>query len=157
MLYLSIMHCPFCGHDDTQVKDSRPCEEGATIRRRRVCAVCNARFTTFERVQFRELFVIKKNGERRPFDRDKLTRSISMATRKRSITPEQIELIVNNIVRELEGAEDAEIPTALIGEMVMEALSQLDQVAYVRFASVYRDFCETKDFEQFIRQLKAKR
>jgi transcriptional repressor NrdR len=150
------MHCPFCGHEDTQVKDSRPCEEGATIRRRRICTACNARFTTFERVQFRELSVIKKDGERRPFDRDKLARSIVMATRKRSITSEQIELIVNNIVRELEGADDTDIPTALIGEMVMEALSKLDQVAYVRFASVYRDFCETKDFEQFIRQLRKK-
>lgn len=151
------MHCPFCGHEDTQVKDSRPCEEGATIRRRRICTSCNARFTTFERIQFRELAVIKKNGERRPFDRDKLTRSITMATRKRSVLPEQIEQIVNNIVRELEGMEEGDISTQSIGEMVMNALAQLDQVAYVRFASVYRDFCEAKDFEQFIRQLKGKR
>ncbi len=150
------MHCPFCGYEDTQVKDSRPCEEGATIRRRRVCTACNARFTTFERVQFRELAVIKKNGERRPFDRDKLTRSIAMATRKRSITTEQVELIVNNIVRKLEASDEGDIPTALIGEMVMEALSNLDQVAYVRFASVYRDFCEANDFEQFIHQLRKK-
>lgn len=150
------MRCPFCGNEDTQVKDSRPCEEGGTIRRRRICAACNARFTTFERVQFRELIVAKKNGECRPFDRDKLTRSITMAVRKRSILPEQVELIVNNIVRELEGREEGEVSTALIGEMVMVALATLDQVAYVRFASVYHDFCEAKDFEQFIRQLRQK-
>lgn len=150
------MHCPFCGNEDTQVKDSRPSEDGMSIRRRRFCAACNARFTTFERIQFRELFVIKKGGERRPFDRDKLTRSISMATQKRPIAHEQVELIINNIVRELESSDESDIPTAYIGEMVMTALSKLDQVAYVRFASVYRDFCETKDFEQFIKKLRKK-
>lgn len=126
------------------------------IRRRRFCTACNARFTTFERIQIRELTVIKKDGERRPFDRDKLIRSITLATRKRSITPEQVDMLVNNLVRELEGAGESEVPSVQIGEMVMEALSKLDQVAYVRFASVYRDFCEAKDFEKFIGQLRKK-
>lgn len=147
------MRCPFCGHSDTQVKDSRPSEDGMAIRRRRHCSACDSRFTTFERVQLRELVVIKKSNERRPFNRDKLRSSIMMAVRKRSITSEQVDMVVNNIVRKLESMGENDVPTALIGEMVMEALSHLDQVAYVRFASVYRDFCEAKDFKQFVEQI----
>lgn len=147
------MHCPFCGYADTQVKDSRPCEEGAAIRRRRNCPSCSARFTTIERVQLRELMVIKKNGERRPFDRDKLARSLYVAVRKRPVTAEQVELIVNNIVRRLEGAGEQEIASERIGKEVMDELSKLDQVAYVRFASVYRDFREAKDFRDFVHLL----
>lgn len=147
------MKCPFCGDEDTQVKDSRPSEDGMSIRRRRFCVACNSRFTTFERVQLRELIVIKKNDDRRPFDRDKITRSIHTAVRKRSISAEQVELIVNNIVRNLEALGDNEIPTSLIGEMIMKELAALDPVAYVRFASVYKDFREAEDFGKFIKQL----
>jgi len=149
------MRCPFCGHDDTQVKDSRPTEDNSAIRRRRQCPNCGARFTTFERVQLRELTVLKSNGQREPFDRDKLVRSISIACRKRPVDPERIERIVNGIVRRLESMGESEIPSALIGEMVMDALSTLDKVAYVRFASVYKNFREAKDFEQFVGQMGA--
>ena len=149
------MRCPFCGHDDTQVKDSRPTEDNSAIRRRRFCPACGSRFTTFERVQLRELTVLKSSGQREPFDRDKLVRSISIAVRKRPIDPERIERIVNGIVRRLESMGESEIPSALIGEMVMDALSTLDKVAYVRFASVYKNFREAKDFEQFVGQMGA--
>ncbi len=149
------MRCPFCGHEDTQVKDSRPSEDNSAIRRRRFCTACGSRFTTFERVQLRELTVIKKDGGKMPFDRDKLQRSISIAVRKRPISAEQVELIVNSIQRQLETSGENEIPSKQIGEMVMEALSGLDPVAYVRFASVYRDFREAKDFKAFIGSLEA--
>ncbi|HEX7006850.1 MAG TPA: transcriptional regulator NrdR [Alphaproteobacteria bacterium] len=149
------MRCPFCGHDDTQVKDSRPTEDNSAIRRRRQCPNCGARFTTFERVQLRELTVLKSSGQREPFDRDKLMRSISIACRKRPVDPERIERIVNGIVRRLESMGESEIPSALIGEMVMDALSTLDKVAYVRFASVYKNFREARDFEQFVGQMGA--
>jgi transcriptional repressor NrdR len=149
------MRCPFCGHDDTQVKDSRPTEDNSAIRRRRQCPNCGARFTTFERVQLRELTVLKSGGQREPFDRDKLVRSISIACRKRPVDPDRIERIVNGIVRRLESMGESEIPSALIGEMVMDALSTLDKVAYVRFASVYKNFREAKDFEQFVGQMGA--
>jgi transcriptional repressor NrdR len=147
------MRCPFCNDEDTQVKDSRPSEDGMSIRRRRYCVACNSRFTTFERVQLRELTVIKKLGEAKPFDRDKILRSINMAVRKRSVKPEQVELIVNNIVRNLEALGESEIPTSQIGEMIMKELAGLDQVAYVRFASVYKEFREADDFGKFIKQL----
>lgn len=147
------MRCPFCGAEDTQVKDSRPSEDGNAIRRRRFCAECDSRFTTFERVQLRELTVVKKDGKRKPFDRDKLTRSLSLAVRKRPVTPDQVELAVNNIVRKLEGMGENDLQSALIGAAVMEALAALDPVAYVRFASVYKEFRETRDFEDFIEQL----
>ncbi len=147
------MRCPFCGHEDTQVKDSRPSEDGSAIRRRRLCPACDSRFTTFERVQLRELFVVKKNGERKPFDRDKLTRSLSLAVRKRPVTEDQLEMAINNIIRQLESTGDSDISSDLIGEKVMEALAKLDQVAYVRFASVYRDFREANDFRDFIKKL----
>lgn len=144
------MRCPFCGHEDTQVKDSRPTEDNSAIRRRRLCPACGSRFTTFERVQLRELTVLKSNKQRVPFDRDKLIRSIEIATRKRTIEPERIERMVNGIVRRLESSGESEIPTNAIGEMVMDALRGLDPVAYVRFASVYRNFREAKDFEEFV-------
>ncbi len=147
------MRCPFCGAEDTQVKDSRPSEDGNAIRRRRSCTECDARFTTFERVQLRELVVVKKDGKRKPFDRDKLTRSLTLAVRKRPVTQEQVELAVNNIVRKLEGIGENEVTSAVIGTAVMEALAGLDPVAYVRFASVYKEFRETSDFEEFIDQL----
>jgi transcriptional repressor NrdR len=147
------MRCPFCGHDDTQVKDSRPTEDNAAIRRRRYCPACGARWTTFERVHLRELTVVKKSGERMPFDRDKLLRSLKIALRKRPVDDERIERIVNSIQRRLETLGESEIPSKVIGEMAMEQLSQLDQVAYVRFASVYRNFREAKDFEQFVESL----
>ena len=150
------MRCPFCAHEDTQVKDSRPSEDGSAIRRRRFCTACNARFTTFERTQLRELTVVKKTGERRPFDRDKLTRSIDTAVRKRPVTPEQVDMLVNTIVRQLEGSGENEVTTSHIGQLIMDALAKLDQVAYVRFASVYRDFCEATDFEKFIGQIGKK-
>lgn len=149
------MRCPFCGHEETQVKDSRPTEDNTAIRRRRFCPGCGARFTTFERVQLRELTVIKKNGQRAPFDRDKLARSIMIATRKRPVEPERIERMINGIVRRLESMGEPEIKSDQIGEMVMEALATLDPVAYVRFASVYRNFREAKDFEDFIGRLGA--
>ena len=144
------MRCPFCGHNDTQVKDSRPAEDNSTIRRRRYCANCGARFTTFERVQLRELTVIKKNGQREQFDRDKLARSMHTALRKRPVDPDRVERVVNGIVRRLESSGESDIQGENIGELVMEALATLDQVAYVRFASVYRNFREARDFEEFI-------
>jgi len=147
------MRCPFCGHGDTQVKDSRPTEDNSAIRRRRYCPDCASRFTTFERVQLRELAVIKKNGEKSPFDRDKLMRSLSIALRKRPVEDDRIERIVNSIQRRLETLGESEIPTKVIGEMVMDHLANLDKVAYVRFASVYRNFREAKDFEEFVGQL----
>ena len=144
------MRCPFCGHDDTQVKDSRPTEDNSAIRRRRFCTGCGARFTTFERVQLRELTVLKKGGQREVFDRDKLARSISIALRKRPVDPDRVDRVINGIVRRLESVGESEIRGEMIGELVMEALAALDQVAYVRFASVYRNFREAKDFEAFI-------
>jgi transcriptional repressor NrdR len=147
------MRCPFCGHDDTQVKDSRPTEDNSAIRRRRFCPACGSRFTTFERVQLRELVVIKKNNQRAPFDRDKLLRSIMIAVRKRPIGEERVERIVNSITRRLESSGETEIPSSQIGQLVMEALASLDPVAYVRFASVYKNFRETRDFEQFLETL----
>mgnify|MGYP003622238294 FL=1 len=147
------MRCPFCGNEDTQVKDSRPTEDNSAIRRRRFCPACGSRFTTFERVQLRELTVVKKNNQRVPFDRDKLARSIITACRKRPVDPERIERIVNGIVRRLESSGESEIPSTHIGELVMDALSALDPVAYVRFASVYRNFREAKDFEDFLGKL----
>ena len=144
------MRCPFCGHNDTQVKDSRPTEENATIRRRRLCPECSSRFTTFERVQLRELSVVKSDGEKVLFDREKLLRSLQIALRKRPVEEDRMERIVNSIQRRLETLGESEIPTKVIGEMVMEHLAELDQVAFVRFASVYRNFREAKDFEAFI-------
>ena len=144
------MRCPFCHHGDTQVKDSRPTEENATIRRRRYCPECGSRFTTFERVQLRELTVRKNNGKKAPFDREKLTRSLQIALRKRPVEDDRIERIVNSIQRRLETLGETEIPTKAIGAMVMEHLADLDQVGYVRFASVYRNFREAKDFEEFV-------
>jgi len=148
-----MMRCPFCGSNDTQVKDSRPTEDNATIRRRRACPSCSSRFTTFERVQLRELSVIKSNGDKAPFDREKLIRSLGIALRKRPVDGEHIERIVNSIQRRLETLGEAEIPTKVIGEMVMENLADLDKVAYVRFASVYRNFREARDFEAFVENL----
>ena len=147
------MRCPFCGHNDTQVKDSRPTEENATIRRRRLCLECSSRFTTFERVQLRELSVVKSDGEKVLFERDKLLRSLQIALRKRPVEEDRMERIVNSIQRRLETLGESEIPTKVIGEMVMEHLAELDQVAFVRFASVYRNFREAKDFEAFIGNL----
>lgn len=147
------MRCPFCGFADTHVKDSRPTEDGSAIRRRRVCTECNGRFTTFERVQLRELTVVKRNNRRVPFDRDKLMRSIQIALRKRPVDPERVERLVSGIVRQLEASGESEIPAENIGRIVMEALKALDDVAYVRFASVYRNFREPKDFEQLIGEM----
>ena len=144
------MRCPFCGHNDTQVKDSRPTEDNSAIRRRRLCPNCGARFTTFERVQLRELTVLKRNDQKEPFEREKLLSSMRIALRKRPVEEERIERVVNSIVRRLESSGESEIRADTIGEMVMEALGQLDQVAYLRFASVYRNFREIKDFEDFI-------
>jgi transcriptional repressor NrdR len=144
------MRCPFCGNDDTQVKDSRPTEDNSAIRRRRLCPGCGSRFTTFERVQLRELTVVKKNGQRVAFDRDKLARSILISTRKRPVEPERVDRLINGIVRRLESLGESDIQSDIIGEIVMEALANLDQVAYVRFASVYRNFREAKDFEEFV-------
>lgn len=148
------MRCPSCSSLDTQVKDSRPTEDSAVIRRRRVCLACNFRFTTFERVQLRELTVIKRNGRRVPFDRDKLLRSVQIALRKRPVEPERVEQVVSKIVRELESLGEADISSETIGELVMENLRALDDVAYVRFASVYRNFREAKDFEAALAELK---
>jgi transcriptional repressor NrdR len=148
------MRCPFCGHDDTQVKDSRPTEDNSAIRRRRFCPGCGARFTTFERVQLRELTVIKSAGQREPFDRDKLLRSMRIALRKRPIDADRIDRLVNSLVRQLESSGESEIPSIQIGEMVMNALFNLDQVAYVRYASVYKDFREASDFNEFVGSLK---
>jgi len=148
------MRCPFCGSDDTQVKDSRPTEDGSAIRRRRYCPACGARFTTFERVQLRELTVVKSNGRREPFDRDKLVRSMQISLRKRDIDVERVERVVNSMVRQLESSGETEIPSKAIGEMAMNALAALDQVAYVRYASVYRDFREPSDFNEFVGKLR---
>ena len=147
------MRCPSCGSLDTQVKDSRPTEDSSVIRRRRVCLSCNFRFTTFERVQLRELIVIKRNGRRVPFDRDKLARSIAIAVRKRNVDPELVESTVSKIVRDLESLGENEVTTETIGETVMAHLRDLDDVAYVRFASVYRNFREAKDFETALAEL----
>src|SRR5512134_3615826 len=147
------MRCPSCGSLDTQVKDSRPTEDSAVIRRRRVCIACNFRFTTFERVQLRELTVIKRNGRRLPFDRDKLARSVEIALRKRNVEPERIEQTVSKIVQELESLGESEVTSETIGESVMTHLRELDDVAYVRFASVYRNFREPKDFEDALAEL----
>lgn len=144
------MRCPFCGHAESQVKDSRPSEDGAAIRRRRLCPECGGRFTTFERVQLRELIIVKRSGRRSPFDRDKLMRSISLAVRKRPVDAERVERMVNGIVRQLESQGETELQSSVVGEMVMKALKSLDDVAYVRYASVYRDFRETSDFAKFL-------
>lgn len=147
------MRCPFCGSDETQVKDSRPTEENAAIRRRRICPVCGGRFTTFERVQLREITVIKRSGRKVPFERDKLHRSVEIALRKRPVEPERIDRMVSGIVRQLESAGESEIPSSTIGEIVIEALRGLDPVAYVRFASVYRDFREAADFHEVLTEI----
>ena len=143
------MRCPFCAHEDSQVKDSRPAEDGSAIRRRRQCDGCGARFTTFERVQLREVAVIKSGDRREPFDRGKLEQSLALACRKRGIEQERIDQLVSGIQRQLETAGDSEVASARIGELVMEGLQRLDSVAYIRFASVYRDFSEARDFEEF--------
>jgi transcriptional repressor NrdR len=140
------MRCPYCGSLDTQVKDSRPTDDSASIRRRRVCPDCGGRFTTFERVQLRELTVVKKSGRRAPFDRDKLVRSVQIALRKRPVDPERVDRMLNGLVRQLENQGESEIPSETIGELVMQGLKTLDEVAYVRFASVYRNFREARDF-----------
>ncbi|HTV33995.1 MAG TPA: transcriptional regulator NrdR [Methylocella sp.] len=147
------MRCPFCGSLDSQVKDSRPAADGSAIRRRRVCPDCGGRFTTFERVQLRELTVVKKSGRRVPFDRDKLMRSLEIALRKRPVEAERLERLVNGIVRQLESQGESEIPSGRIGELVMEGLKGLDSVAYVRFASVYRNFREARDFNTLVDQM----
>ena len=144
------MRCPFCGHDDTQVKDSRPTEDNSAIRRRRSCLSCGARFTTFERIQLRELTVVKRDGEKEVFDREKIMRSLSVSLQKRPIEGDKIERIVNGIVRQLESAGESEITSDMIGKAVMDALANLDQIAYVRFASVYKNFREISDFGEFI-------
>jgi transcriptional repressor NrdR len=147
------MRCPFCGGEDTQVKDSRPAEDGAAIRRRRSCPACGNRFTTFERVQLRELTVVKTDGRRVPFDREKLARSIRVALRKRPVDEDRIERVVTGIQRRLEMEAESEVASSRVGEVVMETLKEVDQVAYVRFASVYRNFREAKDFQAFLGQL----
>ena len=144
------MRCPFCGNEDTQVKDSRPTEDNTSIRRRRACINCGGRFTTFERIQMRELTVIKLNGQRVLFERDKLVRSMAIALRKRPVEPDRVDRVINGIVRRLESLGEQEVPSSVVGEMIMEALAGLDPVAYVRFASVYKNFREAKDFEEFI-------
>jgi len=144
------MRCPFCGSEESQVKDSRPSEDGAAIRRRRLCPDCGGRFTTFERVQLRELTILKRSGRRTPFDREKLARSIAIALRKRPVDPERIERMISTIVRQLESMGETELPSSAVGELVMQQLKQLDDVAYVRYASVYRDFRETRDFARFL-------
>jgi len=147
------MRCPFCASDDTQVKDSRSAETGTSVRRRRECSACGARFTTFERVQLRELTVVKSTGKKAPFERDKLIRSVMIATRKRNVEADRIEQMVSGVVRRLEAMGESEIESTMIGELVMEGLAHLDDVAYVRYASVYKDFREAKDFEQFLGKL----
>lgn len=151
------MRCPFCSFVDTQVKDSRPSQDQSEIRRRRLCSSCGSRFTTFERVQLRELTVVKRDDSRAPFEREKLMRSVSIATRKRPVKPEDVERMVNGIIRRLETSGESDVTTTTIGELVMDGLSQLDSIAYVRFASVYRNFRETKDFEEFIDELQSDR
>ena len=150
------MRCPFCSHEDSQVKDSRHTEDNTAIRRRRICDQCGSRFTTFERIQLRDLIVIKSNGQKETFDRDKMFRSLSLALRKRKVDQDKIEKIVSAIARRLENSGETEIKTSFIGEYIMEALSNLDQVAYVRFASVYKNFREVKDFEDFLDNLEDK-
>ena len=150
------MRCPFCSNEDTQVKDSRPTEDNTAIRRRRVCDDCGSRFTTFERIQLRDLVVMKSNGQKENFDRDKMYRSLSLALRKRNVDNEKIEKIVNAIVRKLENSGETDIKSNIIGQYIMEALMHLDQVAYVRFASVYKNFREAKDFEDFLGNLEDK-
>src|SRR4026209_2358140 len=147
------MRCPYCGSTNTQVKDSRPSEDHSTIRRRRVCADCGGRFTTFERVRLRELTVVKRSGRRVPFDRDKLMRSVQIALRKRPVEPERVERMVSGIVRRLESLGESEIKSETIGKLIMEALRVLDDVAYVKFASVYKNFREAKDFEELLGEL----
>ena len=147
------MRCPYCGSLDTQVKDSRPADDSASIRRRRVCPDCAGRFTTFERVQLRELMVVKKSGKRMPFDREKIIRSLAVALRKRPVDPERVEHMVNGIARQLESQGESDIPTQRIGALVLEGLRGLDDVAYVRFASVYRDFSDAKDFTAILTEL----
>lgn len=144
------MRCPFCGHLESQVKDSRPSEDGQAIRRRRFCPTCSGRFTTFERVQLRELMIVKRSGRRTPFDRDKLVRSVSIALRKRPVESERVEQMVSGIVRQLESRGETDIPSNVVGELVMEALKGVDEIGYVRYASVYRDFRETQDFARFL-------
>lgn len=148
------MRCPFCGNIETQVKDSRPAEDHVAIRRRRSCPECGGRFTTYERVQLRDLVVVKKNGRREEFDREKLARSIRIALRKRPVEPERVEQMISGIVRRLESMGDTDIPSDVIGEIVMEALARVDTVAYVRFASVYKNFQEADDFEEFVSELR---
>lgn len=147
------MRCPYCGNDDTQVKDSRPTEDNTAIRRRRFCPGCGGRFTTFERVQLRELTIVKSNNRRVPFDRDKLMRSVQVAMRKRPVEAERTERMVSGIVRRLESMGEPEIPSQVVGELIMEGLRSLDDVAYVRFASVYKNFREAKDFEEVLGEL----
>ena len=144
------MKCPFCSNDDTQVKDSRSTEDNTAIRRRRICPDCGARFTTFERIQLRELTVIKKSGKKAPFDRDKLERSVQIALRKRPVERDRVDRMISGIVRRVESLGETEIGSDVIGEIVMEGLQSIDSVAYVRFASVYKNFRETKDFEEFL-------
>ena len=147
------MRCPYCGNDDTQVKDSRPTEDSNAIRRRRICPSCGGRFTTFERVQLRELMVVKKSGRKVPFDRDKLARSVNTALRKREVAPERIDRMISGVVRQLESLGEAEVTSEQIGEFVMEGLKGLDDVAFVRFASVYRNFATPDDFQTFLTEL----
>lgn len=148
------MRCPFCAHDDSQVKDSRPTEDNTAIRRRRQCESCGGRFTTFERVQLREVTVIKSGGKREGFDRGKIEQSVTLAVRKRGIEQERIDQLVSGIQRQVETSGDGEVPSSRIGEMVMDGLRQIDSVAYIRFASVYRDFSEARDFEEFASQVR---
>ena len=147
------MRCPFCSNKETQVRDSRPSEDNSTIRRRRVCPACGGRFTTFERVQLRELYVLKRTGQKVVFDRDKLMRSVQVATRKRPVDIDKLEQMVSGIVRQLENRGDTIISSELIGTLIMEGLRQIDDVSYVRFASVYKDFREAKDFEEFLEEI----
>ena len=148
------MRCPFCGNVDTQVKDSRPAEDNAAIRRRRFCPACGGRFTTYERVQLRDLVVVKTNGRREDFDRDKMARSIRIAMQKRPIEPERIDQLISGIVRRLESMGETDIPSKVIGEIVMETLARIDNVAYVRFASVYKNFQDAGDFDKFVSELR---
>lgn len=147
------MRCPFCNHEDTQVKDSRPSEDGSSIRRRRFCPSCNSRFTTFERVQLRELTVVKSNGERRLFDREKIAKSMAIALRKRPVDADSVEMAINRIVQKLESEGESDIPTRRVGSLVMDELKSLDAVAYIRYASVYREFGKVEDFEKFVEKL----
>jgi transcriptional repressor NrdR len=149
------MRCPYCASSDTQVKDSRPAEDSSSIRRRRVCPACGGRFTTFERVQLREIVVVKKSGRRTPFDREKLARSVEIAIRKRPVDPERVDRMISGVVRQLESLGEPEIDSRRIGELVIEGLRSLDAVAYVRFASVYRDFTEARDFNALIDELES--